>query len=501
MPNVNMVSFGPGQQDLQAQQLELQRRQALVDALRQQSMEAPQVQQMGPVASAMSPWQGVAKLAQAYFATKAQKQNDEKQLELGKESAARYAQALRESAPAGVFDDSGATPTGDLGSAPQMSQPSAQIDPSVKQAWVRALNTMMVDPEVGRKLWENAATLTPEQKNMAAMGQDPMLIGRLGTAAARKAGILELQPGTTSIDLSNGQERFQPKVGEGISLNNGMAQAIPGYAGANAEISGAAARANAAGQAGYDMVTVNTPAGPVMMTKEQAAQMSGGAKPIQFKASNGVSLNFQNKTPQQVYDAARASGDPQMMQAFQEWAQSGQQPMGIPLQSDAQREQQVGAVKNNLEIEKNLKLGAQSPEAQQKIADATGVLSLLDQAEPLINQATSSPGGVLRDKALGLVGASTPQSQAAAQLAAVGGMLVAKMPKMSGPQSDKDVQMYREMAGKLGDPTVPAGDKLAAAKVIRAINQKYLAENANSMPTKAYNTVKGQQGWSIQEVK
>ena len=48
-----------------------------------------------------------------------------------------------------------------------------------------------------------------------------------------------------------------------------------------------------------------------------------------------------------------------------------------------------------------------------------------------------------------------------------------KMPKMTGPQSDKDVQLYREMAGQVGDPMVPRAQRQAAAATIRKLNEKY----------------------------
>src|SRR6185436_3325468 len=102
-----------------------------------------------------------------------------------------------------------------------------------------------------------------------------------------------------------------------------------------------------------------------------------------------------------------------------------------------------------------------------KIADAQSVLGLLDEATPYIGSATGSTVGNLRDAALGIVGRSTAAGQDAARVAAIGGQLVSKQPKMSGPQSDKDVQLYREMAGRIGDPTVPPAVKQAAAETIR----------------------------------
>lgn len=47
------------------------------------------------------------------------------------------------------------------------------------------------------------------------------------------------------------------------------------------------------------------------------------------------------------------------------------------------------------------------------------------------------------------------------------------MPKMSGPQSDKDVLLYKEMAGKLGDSTVPASQKRSAMQTLMDLQTRY----------------------------
>lgn len=112
------------------------------------------------------------------------------------------------------------------------------------------------------------------------------------------------------------------------------------------------------------------------------------------------------------------------------------------------------------------------PDAAQKIADAKDVLDLLEQARPLIAASTGSYTGAGLDALAQGVGLSTPGAQAAAQLKALEGALVSKMPKMSGPQSDKDVLLYRQMAGQIGDPTVPPETKLAAMETIREINRR-----------------------------
>lgn len=116
----------------------------------------------------------------------------------------------------------------------------------------------------------------------------------------------------------------------------------------------------------------------------------------------------------------------------------------------------------------------------QQVKDTQDIFSILDQAQPLLQQATNSVLGNGVDKAAQLVGVSTKGAEAAAQLKTLQGALVAKMPKMSGPQSDKDVQLYREMAGQIGDPTIPREQRQAAMQTIRSINEKYLPAPADA---------------------
>jgi len=117
--------------------------------------------------------------------------------------------------------------------------------------------------------------------------------------------------------------------------------------------------------------------------------------------------------------------------------------------------------------------GTSSTSTQQKVTDATEALQLIKEAEAIVGTATGSFAGAGLDMAARAVGMSTAGAQGAAQLKALEGALVAKMPKMSGPQSDKDVQLYRQQAGEIGDPTVPAATKLAALKSIEAIQRRY----------------------------
>lgn len=93
--------------------------------------------------------------------------------------------------------------------------------------------------------------------------------------------------------------------------------------------------------------------------------------------------------------------------------------------------------------------------------------------EETIKQSTGSIIGTGVDWAGRLVGYSTDGAKAIAKLNALAGQLTALQPKMSGPQSDKDVQLYREMAGDLNNSTLPVETRLEALKVIKALNDKY----------------------------
>lgn len=84
---------------------------------------------------------------------------------------------------------------------------------------------------------------------------------------------LKLEGGATYRDRLTGAERFMPKVDNGITMTNGQAAPVPGYAGANAAIKGAEAAAVEAAKAGYDFVDAYDPNAkqPVKVRRDIAA--------------------------------------------------------------------------------------------------------------------------------------------------------------------------------------------------------------------------------------
>ncbi len=113
--------------------------------------------------------------------------------------------------------------------------------------------------------------------------------------------------------------------------------------------------------------------------------------------------------------------------------------------------------------------------------DANTAIGLLDEAERILPSATGSTAGAVADRAAALFGRSTSGAQSTAQLKTIAGQLVSRMPRMEGPQSDKDVQLYKDMAGNLADDTLPVETRLAAAQQIRRLQEKY----ANPQPAPA----------------
>lgn len=121
-----------------------------------------------------------------------------------------------------------------------------------------------------------------------------------------------------------------------------------------------------------------------------------------------------------------------------------------------------------------------------KIADSKryGQLTAgVDRAIELLKQGpTASGAGALADTALGFGGMSTKSGDVASQLDTLSGWLTANVPRMEGPQSDKDVANYRIQAAAVGDRTKPLSTRLAAAEELKGLQDKYASMNGIQQP-------------------
>ncbi len=120
---------------------------------------------------------------------------------------------------------------------------------------------------------------------------------------------------------------------------------------------------------------------------------------------------------------------------------------------------------------------------QKRQFNMQGIGATIQKAEDLLSGKsgrdlpTGSGVGAVLDYAGGLIGASPTGAKEAEDLRALGGALVSKMPRMEGPQSDKDVALYKEMAARVGDATIPRERRLSALDQVKNIWAKY--ENLN----------------------
>lgn len=313
----SQITYG-ADADLAAEQMKLQRQQAIADALRKQAITPLQTpQNNGNQTSKISPWAVLGQLAQAYSAKNLDEESDAKQQDLAAEGSRRRAAALRSALglddaegpvtppgpPLAAAPSAGAVPVEglSLGTAPGAAAlpdglpsvtgaPKATRSPEAAKRLARALNMYEnIDPELGRKLLENQLAQTTEQRNMEAMGQDPSLMGALGVAKGRKDAMFEQQPGTTATNMMTGERTVLPKLGEGMVQGPGGAvDFAPNYEQSATRLAGALKGAEAGAGAQFDMVTVPTPQGPRMMTRAQAAQMAGGVPGAQPPAAPPV---------------------------------------------------------------------------------------------------------------------------------------------------------------------------------------------------------------------
>jgi hypothetical protein len=130
---------------------------------------------------------------------------------------------------------------------------------------------------------------------------------------------------------------------------------------------------------------------------------------------------------------------------------------------------------------------ATAPGQAKRTMQSGNALAVIAEARPLINIATGSGVGARADEAAALIGRSPAGADAIAKLRVLQANLMMNQPRMEGPQSDRDVQLYREAAGKIGDPTTPRSQKLAALDAIENIHRRYVN---NPMGTAAASTTR-----------
>lgn len=467
------TQFMPGEWEAQQQDIQDQRRYA--DLLRQQSMEAaPQGNMVSGIYVAPSWTQSLSHALKGWQARQANDQATEQEKRLGlqmQQDLNSWIASKPTDKPAMMTqadtDESGAP------IAPRQI-PAVPATDQERMAWaLRGLSNPL-----------SAGIAAQEYQRMANMAQLRDIVGGGASGqggAGSTGGIPGVNPTAGALYMSGipGADKLADAIREGTKpvplregdlvdpvtrqpiytqpkLEAGMrpvrnsqgqvigAEPIPGYASGAASIKGAEAGAAEGAKSAYDMVTINTPNGPMMVTRAQAAQMAGGGMP----SSDVEAIRaFQNRDKSQPFNmTATANG--------------GVAPAaGIRLQGDAGKKFEEGQGKFFSDTYADLQKGAM--DANTKIAKYDRMNQLLDgvntgKLTPLGTElaAYANSIGINVDTKLGNKQAAMAlANEIALQLRNPSGG--AGMP---GALSDKDREFLMSMTPSLGN--TPEGNKL-----------------------------------------
>lgn len=218
-------------------------------------------------------------------------------------------------------------------------------------------------------------------------------------------------------------------------------------------------------KAAYDPMPVTTPDGRTTLTTRGA--VVGGVNPS-GRGSSGyaggsadAAATGQRDILQRELEKAKAQGNAVDVAALER--ELGRLPggsgvQGIAIQSDAEK---LGAAKD---VE--AKAAARAARAKD-LKTADRFMAVAKDAKALLDQNPTASGfGSLLDAAAGSIGFTTKGAETADQLKALGGWLVANVPRMEGPQSNFDVENYRTMAANVANDRLPVARRKAALESV-----------------------------------
>lgn len=116
--------------------------------------------------------------------------------------------------------------------------------------------------------------------------------------------------------------------------------------------------------------------------------------------------------------------------------------------------------------------GKQYESQERNTKAAKDLLPYVTEMKSLIDKSTSSGIGAMFDSAGNFFGYSTAGAEAIAAIAPLANKVLMGVERFEGPQSDQDVKSYKEAAGRLADPTIPAAQKQASFNTIVEIMKR-----------------------------
>lgn len=452
--------------DYSAEQEKIARSRKYAELMQQQSMQPLESQTAGGWVVPTSPLQGMAKLLQAYGGRKGQENADEKQKALAEALKTERARTNLEAETA--LKGTPALPANEMDfNGTQAQAPSLE---RALSAYMNSNDPAMQQMGQSLKFQQLAAALKPTE------------------GAFSKVNPHEYTPESLKLFMASGGKDFSVlKPREKIVADNlggrlsyrGEYSTAP-VASADKGMTPDAAATLAQRQYEWNNLSPKQKAD----LQNDAARIGISAQELFFNTglSGGGAARIPQGTVGQMPMVPQGAQMPP--QAPQMAPQPVPQAQGAPMPARVAQAPQQAPMAPQAPV--NPALAALTPKARAEIAkeqaqqaiggtkDANSVLNLMDGVEKLIDKAHGSGVGNMVGGVQNFLGISSDKNNADAQLKALEGALVSKMPKMSGPQSDKDVLLYRQMAGELGNPSLPADVRKAAAETVRGIQRTYL---------------------------
>lgn len=485
----------------QQQQEELARRQKMAEILQQQSFQPMERNSYAGIEAPISPYAGLAKMLQAYTGAKGQRDVAAERAALADEARNRSSMEGREfiGALKGTpeipmpAEEQGGGPGRpaqgpDMARALEMSMNS--VNPMVQSAG-GAMLTQMLKPSETAFGKVDAKDYTPESVKAFSIGGGKdfsILVPRIKYERENTGGEIAIVnpyeptgkavstiPRTVSPDAlarlaqeraisdrnfnelsANQQEQLKNEAARiGIS-----AQQLFFDTGARA---GGAAMPPATGPS-----YLPAPVAPGMpQTARPVGQPVPGAAPVQ--AAPRIGMAPTRPAQPTVAFAPNAVG-----------------PAGQAVQTAAGPIQLTG--------KKQQELAAATIEAQQKkeqgmagLNDAiTEARQILTGTNPVTGAAgtqslpTASGAGSMVDYLGNIVGLAPKGQNEAKRLTVIAGILTSKVPRMEGPQSNTDVELYKQMAADVGNSGLPISARLSALDTMQKLYGKYERFNTNA---------------------
>ncbi|MBS0450121.1 MAG: hypothetical protein JSS14_02325 [Proteobacteria bacterium] len=113
-------------------------------------------------------------------------------------------------------------------------------------------------------------------------------------------------------------------------------------------------------------------------------------------------------------------------------------------------------------------------EAATSQGHAQDALNDISEAKKLLPKATGSGIGSMVDSLYRGVGSTNEGMKANRQLKVISGRLTASVPRFEGPQSDKDVQAYKEQAADIGNESLTTAERLDALKQVELMHRRVI---------------------------